>query len=128
MPKKEHFSKALYTIDIGQNDIGMGLFTNKSIKQVKASVPNMITGLKTHIRVINTRGVHRSHVTVINNKQSVYLSAKFCLITDVPNCAILRFAEYILLRSQNILDPQHRTYRLPALHFNKLSCLNQTHR
>ena len=52
VPKKEHFSKALYTIDIGQNDIGMGLFTNNSIEAVKASVPNMMEGLKSHIKVI----------------------------------------------------------------------------
>ncbi|XP_074369451.1 esterase-like isoform X1 [Apium graveolens] len=56
MPKKEHFSKALYTIDIGQNDIGMGLFTNKSIEEVKASVPDMIAGLKEHIKSIYSLG------------------------------------------------------------------------
>lgn len=66
MPKKEHFSKSLYTIDIGQNDIGMGLFTNKSIKEVKASVPEMIAGLKKHIKVINTRGVHILKILTIN--------------------------------------------------------------
>ncbi|WOH00521.1 hypothetical protein DCAR_0519886 [Daucus carota subsp. sativus] len=56
VPKKEHFSKALYTIDIGQNDIGMGLFTNNSIEAVKASVPNMMEGLKSHIKGIYSLG------------------------------------------------------------------------
>ena len=52
VPKKEHFSKALYIIDIGQNDVGMGLFTNDSKEAVKASVPNMMEGFKAHVKVI----------------------------------------------------------------------------
>ncbi|ONK57794.1 uncharacterized protein A4U43_C09F4160 [Asparagus officinalis] len=30
MPKEEYFSKALYTVDIGQNDLTAGYFSNKS--------------------------------------------------------------------------------------------------
>lgn len=52
LPKKEYFSKALYTIDIGQNDLGMGFFTNMSIEAVNASVPDMINRLSDHIKVI----------------------------------------------------------------------------
>lgn len=52
LPKKEYFSKALYTIDIGQNDLGMGFFTNMSIEAVNASVPDMINRLSEHIKVI----------------------------------------------------------------------------
>lgn len=30
MPKEEYFSRALYTVDIGQNDLTAGAFSNKS--------------------------------------------------------------------------------------------------
>lgn len=42
MPKEEYFSKALYTLDIGQNDLGAGFSGNKSIEEVTAFVPFII--------------------------------------------------------------------------------------
>ncbi|EEF48394.1 Esterase precursor, putative [Ricinus communis] len=49
MPKEEYFSKALYTVDIGHNDIGDGLLTNMSIEQVNASVPDMVNEFSANI-------------------------------------------------------------------------------
>ena len=52
MPKEDYFSKALYTFDIGQNDLGEGFFGNMTIQEVNASVPDIITGFSTNIKVI----------------------------------------------------------------------------
>ncbi|KAM5564223.1 hypothetical protein ABKV19_018708 [Rosa sericea] len=51
MPKEEYFSKALYTFDIGQNDLSEG-FTrgNMTIQEVNASVTDIITGFSTYIK------------------------------------------------------------------------------
>ncbi|KAL5558407.1 hypothetical protein UlMin_034618 [Ulmus minor] len=42
VPLEDYFKNALYTFDIGQNDLGEGIFGNKSLQEVKASVPNII--------------------------------------------------------------------------------------
>lgn len=51
MPKEEYFSKALYTFDIGQNDLTAGFFSNKSIEQVIATVPDIVNSFLTSIKV-----------------------------------------------------------------------------
>ncbi|KAM5564204.1 hypothetical protein ABKV19_018696 [Rosa sericea] len=56
MPKEEYFSKALYTFDIGQNDLGEGFSSNKTIQEVNASVPDIITGFSTNIKKIYDLG------------------------------------------------------------------------
>ncbi|XP_062023010.1 esterase-like isoform X2 [Rosa rugosa] len=56
MPKEEYFSKALYTFDIGQNDLGEGFFGNMTIQEVNASVPDIITGFSTNIKKIYDLG------------------------------------------------------------------------
>ncbi|KAK8526392.1 hypothetical protein V6N13_017430 [Hibiscus sabdariffa] len=50
MPKKEHFSSALYTFDIGQNDLTAGYFSNMSTDQVKAYVPDVLNQFQTIIQ------------------------------------------------------------------------------
>jgi hypothetical protein len=52
MPKEEYFSKALYTFDIGQNDLGAGFFGNMTIQQVNASVPEIINSFSKNIKVV----------------------------------------------------------------------------
>ncbi|KAK8290415.1 hypothetical protein V6Z11_D07G257200, partial [Gossypium hirsutum] len=42
MPREETFSKALYTFDIGQNDLRQSLFLNMTIVQVIAAIPDMV--------------------------------------------------------------------------------------
>lgn len=51
MPKEEYFSKALYTFDIGQNDLTAGFLGNKSIQQVNATVPDIVSSFSTSIKV-----------------------------------------------------------------------------
>ncbi|XAR48117.1 Alpha-L-fucosidase [Bertholletia excelsa] len=42
LPRPEDFSKALYTVDIGQNDLHAGLISNKTEEQVQASIPSIL--------------------------------------------------------------------------------------
>ncbi|TQE10433.1 hypothetical protein C1H46_003888 [Malus baccata] len=53
MPKAEDFSRALYTFDIGQNDLTSGLFLNMSITQVKAYVPDVLNQFNSIVKVIS---------------------------------------------------------------------------
>ncbi|PQM37514.1 esterase-like [Prunus yedoensis var. nudiflora] len=52
MPKEEYFSKALYTFDIGQNDLGEGFFDNQTLQEVNASVPDIMSKFSTNIKKI----------------------------------------------------------------------------
>ncbi|KAL8090549.1 GDSL esterase/lipase ENOD8-like [Apium graveolens] len=42
MPTSESFAKALYTFDMGQNDLAQGLFTGMSIDEIKQSLPDLV--------------------------------------------------------------------------------------
>lgn len=53
MPKAEDFSRALYTFDIGQNDLTSGLFLNMSTTQVKAYVPDVLNQFSSIVKVIS---------------------------------------------------------------------------
>ncbi|KAK8549082.1 hypothetical protein V6N13_054160 [Hibiscus sabdariffa] len=56
MPKGQYFSKALYTFDIGQNDLGEGFFANLTIQQVNASVPDMINKFSANVKNVYSLG------------------------------------------------------------------------
>lgn len=49
LPKPEEFSKALYTIDIGQNDIA-GIL-QKGKQEIQATIPFLIAQFSAQIRV-----------------------------------------------------------------------------
>lgn len=51
MPKKEYFHKALYTIDIGHNDLGGGFYRGMTIQQVTADVPEIVKIFKINVKV-----------------------------------------------------------------------------
>jgi hypothetical protein len=51
MPKRDYFSKALYTFDIGQNDLSEGFFSNMTIEEVNASVPDIVNKFSTNVKV-----------------------------------------------------------------------------
>jgi len=51
MPKADYFSKALYTIDIGQNDLTAGYKLNLTTEQVKANVPDMLGQFSNAVKV-----------------------------------------------------------------------------
>ncbi|XP_047308847.1 alpha-L-fucosidase 3-like [Impatiens glandulifera] len=46
MPHDDYFSKALYTFDIGQNDLTAGYFDNKTVEEVRAEIPNILSHFK----------------------------------------------------------------------------------
>ncbi|KAK2636596.1 hypothetical protein Ddye_031388 [Dipteronia dyeriana] len=52
LPKAEHFSNGLYTFDIGQNDLTAGYFSNMTIDEVIANVPDIVTRLTNIVRWI----------------------------------------------------------------------------
>merc|ERR1711915_880550 len=43
LPKLDYFNKALYTFDVGQNDLTAGYFLNMTVDQVKAFIPDLIS-------------------------------------------------------------------------------------
>lgn len=51
VPKSEHFSNALYTFDIGQNDLTAGYSHQMTVDQVKEFVPEVLAQFKTIIKV-----------------------------------------------------------------------------
>lgn len=53
LPRPEDFSKALYTFDIGQNDIGYGL-QHGTDDQVQASFPDILNKFSDAVEVSDT--------------------------------------------------------------------------
>lgn len=51
LPRKEYFSQALYTFDIGQNDLTTGLKLNMTTDQIKAYIPDVLDQFSNAIRV-----------------------------------------------------------------------------
>ncbi|KAM7484176.1 hypothetical protein LguiA_000185 [Lonicera macranthoides] len=56
LPGENDFSSALYTIDIGQNDLTAGYKLNMSTEQVKAYVPDLLAQLSTTIKNVYGKG------------------------------------------------------------------------
>ncbi|KAK8582893.1 hypothetical protein V6N13_069661 [Hibiscus sabdariffa] len=56
LPKEEDFSNALYTFDIGQNDLTSGYFSNMTVDEVKAYVPDVLDQFQTIIKDISDIG------------------------------------------------------------------------
>ncbi|KAI3983138.1 hypothetical protein MKX01_030860 [Papaver californicum] len=54
LPKPEDFSKALYTFDIGQNDLQVGLSTSES--EARASIPNILDQFSTAVQQLYNEG------------------------------------------------------------------------
>ncbi|KAL3751799.1 hypothetical protein ACJRO7_012606 [Eucalyptus globulus] len=56
LPKEEVFSRALYTFDIGQNDLTAGYFLNMSTNEVKAYIPDLLGQFKNVVSHIYGEG------------------------------------------------------------------------
>ncbi|XP_059657826.1 GDSL esterase/lipase At3g26430-like isoform X1 [Cornus florida] len=56
LPKTEDFSRALYTFDIGQNDLWAGYLLNMTMDQIRAYVPDALEQFKTTIKDIYGHG------------------------------------------------------------------------
>ncbi|KAI3516121.1 hypothetical protein L1887_15031 [Cichorium endivia] len=55
-PEMDKFSSALYTFDIGQNDLTAGYQLNMSTEQVKAYVPDVVSQFTTIVKNVYARG------------------------------------------------------------------------
>jgi hypothetical protein len=51
LPKEEYFAKALYTFDIGHNDITAGYNLDMTTEQVKAYIPDVLDQFSNVIKV-----------------------------------------------------------------------------
>lgn len=51
LPKARVFSRALYTFDIGQNDLTAGYFLNMTTDEVRAYIPDVLGQFKTYVKV-----------------------------------------------------------------------------
>lgn len=58
LPRSEDYSKALYTFDIGQNDLSFG-FQHSSEEQVRKSIPEILSQFSQAVQVVIN---HQSHV------------------------------------------------------------------
>ncbi|XP_027365437.1 GDSL esterase/lipase At3g26430-like [Abrus precatorius] len=56
LPKKEYFSEALYTFDIGQNDLTAGFKQNLTSEQVKAYIPDVLRQFSNGIKGVYGEG------------------------------------------------------------------------
>ncbi|XP_010044557.3 GDSL esterase/lipase At3g26430 isoform X2 [Eucalyptus grandis] len=56
LPREEYFSRALYTFDIGQNDLTAGLTQNMTIDQIKAYIPDVTAQFSDAIKKVYAEG------------------------------------------------------------------------
>ncbi|XP_054788570.1 esterase-like [Prosopis cineraria] len=56
IPKEKHFVKALYTFDIGQNDLGAAIHGNKTLQEIKASIPDTVNSFSANVKNIYNLG------------------------------------------------------------------------
>eukprot|EP00249_Psilotum_nudum_P023236 c28796_g1_i2 orf=299-1462(+) len=56
LPNPNDFQKALYVIDIGQNDLTLGLFLDLTVKQVEAFIPEVLQEFSSHVKTLYDQG------------------------------------------------------------------------
>nr|CAB3458462.1 unnamed protein product [Digitaria exilis] len=56
LPRAEYFSQALYTFDIGQNDITSSYFVYNTTEEVEATIPDLMERLTSVIQSVYLRG------------------------------------------------------------------------
>ena len=140
LPRPEDFSKALYTMDTGQNDLHDG-FTSMTVEQVQKSIPNIINQFSQAIEVLRLPSHVWTLAAAINDSLTYSVLSKTnhplvgigqeklrkCLawyIWVLLNILIAVFAAVsatLPTRSKNILDTQYRSHWLLALLCYKLS-------
>lgn len=73
LPRPQDFSKALYTFDIGQNDLAAG-FRTMSMEELRATIPDIISQFAEQIRVSSTDHSMIRSDNQLHNKQMIYSS------------------------------------------------------
>ncbi|KAL2528950.1 Esterase [Forsythia ovata] len=78
LPRPEDFSKALFTIDIGQNEIAAAI-SNKNIEFLQVTVPKIVSQFKAQVCELYKNGVRTFW---IHNTGAIG-----CLLADENGCA-----------------------------------------
>ncbi|XP_024028021.1 esterase [Morus notabilis] len=120
LSEDEYFHKALYTFDIGQNDLGEGFFSNKSVQEVNQSVPDIVNSFSTNFKNIHNISGGRSFW--IHNTGPIgclpYILANFpSAERDEAGCAkpfneVAKYFNYVLL---NAVTKLRREFPLAAI-------------
>lgn len=81
LPKEDYFTRALYTFDIGQNDLTAGYKLNMTIQQVEDYVPDLMTQLSNAIKVKKRESNHKNFIflTAFLTKNGIFL----CVWADI---------------------------------------------
>ncbi|CAJ1971882.1 unnamed protein product [Sphenostylis stenocarpa] len=93
MPREEYFDEALYTFDIGQNDLTAGIFGNMTLQQVNVSTPDIISTFTSNIKNIYNLGARSFW---IHNTGPIG-----CLPTILANFASAELDEYGCAKAYN---------------------------
>lgn len=56
LPESGYFEKALYVLDIGQNDLTSGYFLGLTIKQVRDYIPEILVEFSDHVKTLYQQG------------------------------------------------------------------------
>ncbi|XP_022966841.1 GDSL esterase/lipase At3g26430-like [Cucurbita maxima] len=56
LPKETSFGRALYTFDIGQNDLTSGYFSNMTVEQVRDYIPQVLHQFSTIVKWVHSQG------------------------------------------------------------------------
>jgi hypothetical protein len=67
LPRAEYFSQALYTFDIGQNDITSSYFVNNTTEQVESIIPDLMERLTSIIQVHYCSLLNTHHKTELHH-------------------------------------------------------------
>jgi hypothetical protein len=86
LPRNEEFSKALYTIDIGQNDLAIGL-QHTSEDQVISSIPDILTQFSQAVQVISNH--HPIQVIINVLKTEPNLPIQVNCTENLPVCQLV---------------------------------------
>lgn len=63
LPRPEEFSKALYSFDIGQNDLSVG-FRKLSFDQLRTTLPDIINHLASAVQVSNLLNIKIRYIYI----------------------------------------------------------------
>ncbi|CAJ2674462.1 esterase-like [Trifolium pratense] len=119
MPKEDYFSKALYTFDIGQCDLAVGLGNNATIEQVNATVPDLVNEFIENIKNIYNLGAKAFwiHNTGPHGCLPITLTNNPSAIKDRYGCAkqFNEISQYFNLKLKEALTQLRQNLPLAAI-------------
>ncbi|KAK7847066.1 esterase [Quercus suber] len=113
MPKGDYFSKALYTFDIGQNDLGEGFFGNMTIEEVNASIPDIVNKFSINVKR-DSYGCAKSYNDVAQYFNHDLKEAIVQLRKDLPLAAIT-YVDVYSVKYSLFTKPKEYGFELPLV-------------